>query len=70
MKAAEADAWRPRDGGLHGWLVVVASFCVNGLVFGLINSYSLIFAELQKQLKAEGDPDASSKAGEFTLFLS
>jgi MFS transporter, MCT family, solute carrier family 16 (monocarboxylic acid transporters), member 10 len=64
MKAAEADAWRPRDGGLRGWLVVAASFCVNGLVFGLINSYSLIFVELQRLLTEAGETDTSSKAGQ------
>ncbi|CAB3371550.1 Hypothetical predicted protein [Cloeon dipterum] len=62
MSAPEADGWRPRDGGLHGWLVVAASFCVNGLVFGLINSYSVIYARLQETLIQAGETDASSMA--------
>ena len=25
----------PADGGLHAWLIVVASFLTNGIVFGI-----------------------------------
>ncbi|KAF4522016.1 hypothetical protein B566_EDAN010893 [Ephemera danica] len=52
----------PREGGLQAWLVVLASFLVNGLVFGVINSYSVLYFELQKNLNNAGVSDSSSKA--------
>ncbi len=48
----------------QAWLVAVAAFVCNGLVLGLNNAYGVIFARLVKELQAEGDPNAASKAGE------
>ncbi|XP_046404401.1 monocarboxylate transporter 10 isoform X2 [Ischnura elegans] len=52
----------PMDGGTRAWVVLVASFLTNGIVFGVMNSYSVIYAVLQAKLEAEGVGDASSKA--------
>ncbi|KAL4716186.1 hypothetical protein ACJJTC_013963 [Scirpophaga incertulas] len=41
----------PRDGGFRAYAVVVGSFLTNGLLFGVINSYSVIYTELVRQLK-------------------
>lgn len=54
---------RRMDGGYRAWLIVLSSFLCNGLIFGVINSYSLIYLRLQKTLEDNGDPDSSSKAG-------
>lgn len=54
---------RRMDGGLRGWLIVLSSFMCNGLIFGVINSYSLVYVELQKILEHHGVPEASGKAG-------
>ncbi|XP_066999779.2 monocarboxylate transporter 10 isoform X3 [Anabrus simplex] len=58
-------------------VVMVASFLCNGALFGLINSYSVIYAKLQTHLKESGDEEASSKASVVgaltigtTFFLS
>lgn len=53
----------PPDKGLRGWVVLISAFLCNGVIFGIINSYSVIYLKLQEQLKATGDEDASSKAG-------
>lgn len=52
------------DGGSRAWLVMIGSFLCNGLIFGLINTYSVIFVRLLDDLKADNVADASSKAGE------
>ncbi|CAB3371832.1 Hypothetical predicted protein [Cloeon dipterum] len=56
------DPWVPADGGVRAWLVVVSSALVNGLIFGIINSYSVIYYDLQKKLEADGISDSSYKA--------
>lgn len=68
---------RPPDGGTRAWLVMLASFFCNGVIFGVINTYSVIYVELQKKLEEKGVEDASSKAalvGSLTIgttfFLS
>nr|AZS64102.1 monocarboxylate transporter [Lygus hesperus] len=50
------------DGGSRAWLVMIGSFLCNGLIFGLINTYSVIYSRLHKDLEADQVPDASSKA--------
>ena len=53
----------PPDGGCRAWIVLISAFLCNGILFGVINSFSVIYLSLQKQLGSEGDAEASSKAG-------
>jgi hypothetical protein len=55
----------PPDGGTRAWLVMIASFLCNGILFGVINTYSVIYVDLQKKLEDKGVAEASSKACEF-----
>ncbi|KAF2366610.1 Major facilitator superfamily [Trinorchestia longiramus] len=52
----------PPDGGLQAWLVMMASFFCNGVLFGTINSSGVIFAELRKDLEEQGVENPASKA--------
>lgn len=52
----------PPDGGARAYLVMISAFLCNGILFGIINTYSVIYLSLQKQLKDSGDEAASSKA--------
>lgn len=62
-KAVESDASSiPPDGGFHGWLIVLASFLANGLVFGIHNCYSIIYLRLKNELELSGITDAATKA--------
>jgi hypothetical protein len=54
----------PPDGG-YGWLVMIAAFFCNGILFGIINTYCVVYLSLQRQLTELGDSEASSKAGQF-----
>lgn len=54
----------PPDGGARAYLVMVSAFLCNGILFGIINTYSVIYLSLQRQLTASGDEAASSKACE------
>lgn len=67
----------PPDGGLRAWMIMIASFTINGVLFSIINTYSLIYPELQKRLTEAGETEVSSKAalvGSLTIgttfFLS
>lgn len=54
----------PPDGGFRAWfLILPGAFLCNGIIFGIINTYSVIYKSLQKQLTEAGDLEASSKAG-------
>ena len=59
----------PPDGGARAWLVMLASFLCNGILFGVINTYSVIYVDLQKKLEAAGVAEASSKACEYNIVL-
>ncbi|XP_055904897.1 monocarboxylate transporter 10-like isoform X2 [Eupeodes corollae] len=62
--------YNPPDGGTRAWLVMISAFFCLGLIFGLINSYSVIYSYLQRRFAAWEDPEASSKAaliGSFTF---
>lgn len=52
----------PPDGGMRAYSIVVASFLINGLVFGIINSYSVIYTKLQRQLQENGVENSQSRA--------
>ncbi|KZC13802.1 Monocarboxylate transporter 10 [Dufourea novaeangliae] len=67
----------PPDGGARAWMIMIGSFVINGVLFSVINTYSLIYLELQKRLSESGETAASSKAalvGSLTIgttfFLS
>lgn len=65
-KAVESDdSSIPPDGGFHGWLIVLASFLTNGLVFGIHNCYSIIYLRLKNELELSGITDAATKACKF-----
>lgn len=60
----------PPDGGLRAWMIMIGSFVINGVLFSVINTYSLIYLELQKRLLESGETAASSKAGKSRVLYS
>ncbi|XP_014470441.1 PREDICTED: monocarboxylate transporter 10 isoform X2 [Dinoponera quadriceps] len=52
----------PPDGGLRAWMIMIGSFAINGVIFSIINTYSLIYIELQRRLTEAGESEVSSKA--------
>lgn len=61
--ATANQAYGPPDGGLRAWMIMIGSFTINGILFSIINTYSLIYLELQKRLTDVGESEVSSKAG-------
>ena len=55
------------DGGLRAWVIVIASFLTNGLIFGIHNCYGLIYLQLKNQLEGLGINDAPTKACELLI---
>lgn len=60
----EKEVKKAPDGGTRAWLVLVGSFFCNGILFGVINSYGVLYTEIQDKLTLERVTEASSKAGE------
>ncbi|XP_066138160.1 monocarboxylate transporter 10 [Euwallacea fornicatus] len=52
----------PADGGTRAWLVMLGSFFCNGILFGVINSYGVMYNEYHDDLNAQGISDAAAKA--------
>lgn len=62
IKSETVVHYQPPDSGFRAYLVMICAFMCNGILFGIINSYSVVYLSLQKQLEKSGDPLASSKA--------
>ncbi|XP_011555926.3 monocarboxylate transporter 10 [Plutella xylostella] len=52
----------PPDGGFRAYLVLIGSFLTNGLLFGVINSFGVIYVDLEKILVTEGVHNAGTRA--------
>lgn len=61
--------FNPPDGGARAWLVMISAFLCNSILFGVINTYGVIYLNLQEKLTARGDLEASSKAGKFYFLF-
>lgn len=63
----------PPDGGARAIVVMISAFLCNSILFGVINTYGTVYLTLHRNLESDGDPEASSKAGEavvrFILLL-
>lgn len=61
--APEEDEFVHPEGG-WGWLVMLASMWCNGSVFGIQNSFGIIFLALIKEFGSENDQDLQFKTCE------
>lgn len=52
----------PPDGGLHAWIIVLASFLTNGIIFGIHNCYGILYVRLKDEMERTGVSDAATKA--------
>lgn len=59
----------PPDGGVRAWLVVGSAFLCNSILFGIINTFGIIYLTLQERMESAGDHDASSKAGKIKCYF-
>lgn len=59
----------PPDGGCRAYVIVIASFCINGFIFGIMNSYSIIYVVLLKKLQSQNVDEAEMKACKFIFIF-
>ncbi|XP_072390634.1 monocarboxylate transporter 10 isoform X1 [Diabrotica undecimpunctata] len=60
----------PADGGSRAWVIMLASFFCNGILFGVINSYGVLYSEFHDNLLKRNVTNASGKAalvGSFSM---
>jgi len=67
----------PPDGGFWAWLVMTACFLTNGIIFGIINTFGVLFVKLRSDMEEAGEEDAAFKCSlvgsltiGFTFFFS
>jgi len=53
----------PPDGG-WGWVVCFASLWANGVVFGIINTFGIVYVQMREHY-AKNDPGVSLKTGDY-----
>lgn len=58
-----ATSTEPPDGGARALCVMFSAFLCNSIIFGIINTYGIIYGELHKNLREANDSEAGSKAG-------
>lgn len=63
-RGVKDESFSPPDGGLLAWVVVIASFLTNGIIFGIHNCYGILYVQLKKQLEQNGIEGAATKACE------
>lgn len=64
---SEHDEFQPPDGG-WGWVVAFSSMLVNGTVFGIINTFGILYVALVEEY-AKDDPTISFKTGKSEFLL-
>ena len=64
-RTCDLDDPQPPDGGFWAWLVLVGCFLVNGIIFGIINTFGILFVQLKKDMVAAGVEDAATKCGKI-----
>lgn len=52
----------PPDGGFRAYLVAFSSFLCNGIIFGFVNTYSIIYVKIYDQMVLDGLSNAASRA--------
>ena len=55
----------PADGGFRAWLVVLVSFLCNGVIFGIINCYGVLYVAFLEQMESAGVANAAFKCCEY-----
>lgn len=60
------------DGGFWAWIVVLGAFLTNGIIFGVINCFGVIFKQIQENFSTDGDTSSflTCKFNELFSFLS
>ena len=43
---------------------MISCFLVNGIIFGIINTFGILFVQLKKDMEEAGVADAATKCGE------
>ena len=62
-RTSEDNENQPPDGGFWAWLVLLSCFLVNGIIFGIINTFGILFVQLKKDMDEAGVEDAATKCG-------
>lgn len=58
----------PPDGGCRAYLVMLASFLCNGIIFGIINTSGIIYDKIATKLETEMDTNANFKASTMSAL--
>ena len=65
MQLRGHEPFEPPDGG-WGWLVCLTSFCTNGVIFGTINTFGILYVEMMKEFDDDGQEDLAFKTCAFS----
>ena len=64
------DEFLPTDGG-WGWVVCLVSFWCNGTIFGILNTFGILYVKLLEEHETDEDKsDIAFKICKYSTFLS
>lgn len=55
------NTFEPPEGGFRAWLVCITSFWTNGTIFGILNTFGLLFVALKEEFEESGEADLAFK---------
>ncbi|KAJ8921693.1 hypothetical protein NQ315_010603 [Exocentrus adspersus] len=59
---AHPESRTPADGGSRAWIVMLGSFFCNGILFGVINCYGVLYKEFHENLERQNVTNANGQA--------
>ena len=65
--ADQGGGFQPPDGG-WGWIVCLTSLWANGTVFGIINTFGIVYVHMREHYSKD-NPEVSLRTGTFILIL-
>lgn len=60
----------PPDGGARAWCVMISAFFCNSIIFGIINTYGIMYIKIFQNLEDAGYKEAASKACKFYIYIT
>ena len=59
----------PKDGGAQAWLVVICCFIINGVFYGIVDSYGVLYVDLKEHFKDIPNAATQVSLGKSSFFF-
>ena len=67
--STNCDVESVKDSSLRGWVICFTTFLVNGIVFGIQNTFELLFSAMMYEFSSNDDSELAFKLGITLLYF-